>query len=149
MKILKVLGFIAIAVLVFFAVYITNQQINPQEVSREVQFGYQDGDQPERINFEKVYSDIEDQSVIDNTMMIFMHKETSDEEMSDVEPDMHIWVSSPTQSAVLIESRIWFTEQGAIIGERAGESWDQVEYFEINEQDAAYLKEQGGYDESL
>ena len=60
-------------------------------------------------------------------------------------PDVHISVISPKQSTGLIDSRLWFTNEGAVIGIRSGESWDQVEYFEININDANYIKEQIGY----
>ncbi|UTW69522.1 hypothetical protein KHA80_22670 [Anaerobacillus sp. HL2] len=47
---------------------------------------------------------------------------------------------SPKQSVGLIDSRVWFTNEGAIIGQRNGESWDQVEYYKIDKSDANYIK---------
>ncbi|AJD89764.1 hypothetical protein JMA_04470 [Jeotgalibacillus malaysiensis] len=149
MKVIKILGTLTIAVGLFLSGYFTHKLTNEnvQEVSREVQFSYRSNEQPNQINLEKSYTDLEDQNIVDNTMMIMMHKKPSSEVMDIDHPDMYINVLSPKQHTGLVDSRVWFTESGAVIGDRVGESWDQVEYFEVNEQDADYLKEQGGFEE--
>ncbi|KIL51455.1 hypothetical protein KP77_09670 [Jeotgalibacillus alimentarius] len=150
MKILKTIGFTVIAVLLFFGGYFTNQVLNPVEVSREVRIGYANdyAQDPGQIDIKKVYTDLEEQHVVDNTMMIFMNKQPV-ERATDADPaDMYIWMLNPKDSTGLIEARVWFDGEGAVIGQRAGEGWDQVEYFSISEQDAAYLKEQGEFEES-
>jgi len=55
-------------------------------------------------------------------------------------PDIFILVLNPKLSVGLIDSKVWFTNEGAIIAERSGESWDQVEYFKIDESDTNYIK---------
>jgi hypothetical protein len=78
--------------------------------------------------------------------MIYSSKERMTKEMKQMEkPDVHIKIISPKQSAVLIDSRLWFSEDGAVIGIRSGESWNQVDYFKIEKHDAAYIKEQINY----
>lgn len=149
MKVIRGFSFLAIAIVIFFAGYFTHKLTNEtvQEVSSEVQFGYQSPEQPDQIQVKRSYTNVEDQNIVDNIMMILMHKKPSGEVMDVDQPDMYINVLSPKQHTGLVDSRIWFTESGAVIGDRVGESWDQVEYFEVNEQAADYLKEQGGFEE--
>ncbi|MGM9988001.1 MAG: hypothetical protein ACI35O_12340, partial [Bacillaceae bacterium] len=47
-------------------------------------------------------------------------------------PDLFIEINSPKQHTGLIDSRLWYTNDGAIIGIRNGESWDQIKYTRIN-----------------
>lgn len=113
-----------------------------EEVSREIRVGYQDGGNPEVIRFEKVVTNIEDQSAIDNIMMIYLNKEEIDSPDIDFNhPDVYISVMSPKQHTVLIDSRVWFHKEGAVIAERLGDSWEKVQYFSVSPQDAGYLKE--------
>lgn len=80
--------------------------------------------------------------------MIYLHKDQiSNVNVNLDKPDVHISVINPKESAGLISSRLWFTNEGAIIGVRSGESWNQVKYFEINIDKANYIKEQIGYQE--
>ncbi|WP_404407089.1 hypothetical protein [Jeotgalibacillus malaysiensis] len=149
MKGMKILSTLVIAIAIFLAGYFTHKLTNEtvQEVSSEVQFSYQSPEQPEQIQVKQSYTNVEDQNVVDNIMMILMHKKPSSEVMDVDQPDMYINVLSPKQHTGLVDARVWFTESGAVIGDRVGESWDQVEFFEVNEQDADYLKEQGGFEE--
>lgn len=149
MKIIKGIGVLLIAIFLFSAGYFTHKLTNEtvQEVSREVQFSYQSPEQPDQIQVKQSYTNVEDQNIVDNIMMILMHKKPSSEVMDVDQPDMYISVLSPKQHIGLVDARVWFTESGAVIGDRVGEGWDQVDYFEVNEQDADYLKEQGEFEE--
>jgi hypothetical protein len=74
--------------------------------------------------------------------MIFLHKKKIDHvEIDEENPDIYIMVRSPKQSTSLIDSKLWFTKNCAIIGERSGERWNEVEYFKIDEMDANYIKD--------
>ncbi|WP_352524077.1 hypothetical protein [Heyndrickxia oleronia] len=48
----------------------------------------------------------------------------------------------------LIDSKLWFTKEGAIIGERIAEGWEQTEYYRIDEDDADYIKKTVQYKEN-
>ena len=121
---------------------------NSNEASREIRIGYDNIENVGQVDIEKVITDTENQGVVDNFLMIYFNKEKILDTNQDLDkPDVHISVMSPKQSTGLIDSRLWFTNEGAVIGIRSGESWDQVDYFEINKSDANYIKEQIEYQE--
>ncbi|WP_075618894.1 hypothetical protein [Paenisporosarcina indica] len=121
-------------------------KVNFNEASREISIGYEDKKNVGQINIEKVITDTENQGIVDNFMMIYLNMEQISNPNPNLEkPDVHISVLSPKQSTGLIDSRLWFTNEGAIIGIRSGVSWDEVDYFEINKDDANYIKEQIEY----
>lgn len=116
--------------------------------SREIRIGYDNIENVGQVDIEKVITDTENQGIVDNFLMIYLNNEQISNTNANInKPDVHISVISPKQSTGLIDSRLWFTNEGAVIGIRSGESWDQVEYFEININDANYIKEQIGYQE--
>jgi hypothetical protein len=128
--------------IIFFGGVLTGKYVFQEEVSREIRVGYQDNERSDVINFEKIIKNTEDQAVIDNFMMIFMNKKEAAAPGVDLEqPDVYISVTSPKQFTGLIDSRIWFREDGAIIARRSGKSWDEVDYFSLSVQDADYIKE--------
>ncbi|MGG3800617.1 hypothetical protein [Metabacillus fastidiosus] len=63
-------------------------------------------------------------------------------------PNIYIEVISPKRSVGLIDSKVWFTNEGAIISKRSGKSWDEVEYYKLDKEDADYIKENIDYKES-
>jgi hypothetical protein len=118
------------------------------EASREIRIGYDNIENVGQVDIEKVITDTENQGIVDNFLMIYLNNEQISNKNANLDkPDVHISVISPKQATGLIDSRLWFTNEGAVIGIRSGESWDQVEYFEININDANYIKEQIGYQE--
>ena len=118
-------------------------KVTSKEASREIIIGYDNTENVEQIDIEKIITDIESQAVVDSFLMIYFNKEKILDTNQDLgKPDVHISVMSPKQSSWLIDSRLWFTNEGAVIGIRSGESWDQVDYFEINKNDANYIKDQ-------
>ncbi|WP_243291794.1 hypothetical protein [Bacillus sp. FJAT-47783] len=117
--------------------------INSNEASREIWIGYDDNENVGQIDIKKVITDTESQGIVDNFMMIYLNKEKIFDANKELgKPDVHISINSPKQSTGLIDSRLWFEDEGAIIGIRSGESWNQVDYFKINKDDADYIKEQ-------
>ncbi|WP_421378466.1 hypothetical protein ACOJQI_13065 [Bacillus salacetis] len=138
---------LALAILIIFSGgFFTGKYVFEEGASREIRVGYQDSGRPDVINFEKVIKNTEDQAAVDNFMMIYMNKE--EVAMTDVDlgkPDVFISITSPKQFTGLIDSRIWFREDGGIIARRSGESWDEVEYFSISVQDADYIKDKIEY----
>jgi ABC-type oligopeptide transport system substrate-binding subunit len=147
MKSAKVISVIAFVIIIFLVGYVAGS-INHNEASREIKIGYNNSDNPNRVDYNHIFTDTENQTIIDNFMMIYLHKEKITNVNLDVEnPDIYISLMSPRQSVGLIDSRVWFTDEGAIIGERRGESWDRVEYYQIDESDANYIKENIDYQE--
>ncbi|MCH1625410.1 hypothetical protein [Fredinandcohnia quinoae] len=144
---MKIISSIALIIIVFFVGYMTGK-VNYNEPSREIRIGYDNKENTGQIDIEKVITDTENQSFVDNFIMIYLHKKQISYTNPNLDnPDVYIMVNSPKQSTGLIDSRLWFTNEGAIIGERSGESWDEVDYFEINNNDADYIKEQIEYEE--
>ncbi|MFC4323250.1 hypothetical protein [Litchfieldia salsa] len=119
---------------------------NSDEASREIIIGYDNIENDGQIDIEKVIADTENQGVVDNFLMIYLNKEKIIDTNQNLDkPDVHISVVSPKQSTSLIDSILWFKNEGAVIAIRSGESWDRVDYFEINKSDANYIKEQIEY----
>ncbi|WP_456274591.1 hypothetical protein [Bacillus sp. AK031] len=126
-----------------------------EPVSREIQVSYQNGERPGEYIINKVIKNTEDQSAIDNIMMIYIHKEKmmmNEKRISDPvfdfeNPDVFIRINSPKQYTVLIDSRVWFLEGAAIIADRAGEDWEDVDFYSIDPEDAKYLKKIIEYNE--
>ncbi|GGD09585.1 hypothetical protein [Pontibacillus salipaludis] len=114
---------------------------SPNEASREIRFGHQNSEHPNRVDDRYVFTDVENQTIIDTVMMIYVHKKPIENaNVNEENPDLYMSVMSPRKSVGLIDARIWFTSDGAIIGERNGESWSEVEYYEMDESEAAYIK---------
>ncbi|MDO6656980.1 hypothetical protein [Anaerobacillus sp. 1_MG-2023] len=147
MKLMKITGVIAVSLIIFVGGYFTGN-LNNNEASREIRIGYQNSDNPSRIDYRNVFKDTENQAIIDNLLMIYLGKEKMKNVNIDKEnPDIYYKLISPRQSVSLIDSRVWFTNDGAIIGERSGEGWDQVEYYKLDKNNAKYLKETIDYKE--
>ena len=110
--------------------------------SREIRVGYQNSANPNGIDYPTIFTDTKNQTIIDNLQMIYLHKEKIENVDIDIEnPDIFIMMLNPKRSVGLIDSNVWFTNEGAMIAERIGESWEQVEYFIIDKSDANYIKE--------
>lgn len=138
-KTVKAIGVIAISILIFLGGYFAG--INNRETTREVRIGYQDSADPNRIDYSTIFSDTKNQTIIDNFLMIYLQKEKLENVDINMEsPDILIMVLNPKRSVGLIDSKVWFTSEGAVIAERVGESWEQVDYFKIDQSDADYIK---------
>ncbi|WP_307346310.1 hypothetical protein [Metabacillus malikii] len=147
MKLTKIISLIALVVIIFIGGYFTGY-INNNEASREIRIGYKNNVNPNQVDDKNIFTDTENQTIIDNFMMIYLHKEKVTDTQMDLEnPDIYLNVINPKRSIGLIESRLWFNDRGAIIGERVGESWDEVEFFQIDNSDATYIKETIDYQE--
>ncbi|MGG3928693.1 hypothetical protein ABET51_22320 [Metabacillus fastidiosus] len=148
MKWIKIISIIAIAIIIFLGGYFTGS-INNNEASTEIRIGYKNSNNPDQIDYSTIFTNIENQDIVDNFIMIYLQKEKITNVNPDTEnPDIYIDVISPKRSVGLIDSKVSFTNEGAIIGKRSGESWDEVEYYKIDKEDANYIKENIDYKES-
>ncbi|WHX24639.1 hypothetical protein QNH47_10585 [Virgibacillus halodenitrificans] len=110
--------------------------------SREIVIAYEDENNSDIKIIKQTIKDTEKQHVIDNFFMIWMQKKPLEdtESVGEGKPDFYIMVNSPKQSVRLINAQIWFTEDGAIIGEEVGGSEKQLKYFSIPKENANYIK---------
>ncbi|MGE7837325.1 hypothetical protein [Viridibacillus arvi] len=130
------------ALLLFSAGYLTSK-LTIETVTREVKIGVENNKNNGQINNKKVITDAQNQGIIDNFMMIYLQsKPVEHVEINKDHPDLFIEMNSPKQSTGLIDSKVWFTNNGAIIGIRSGESWEDIEYKSISQADADFIKEQ-------
>jgi hypothetical protein len=135
--------------IMFIGGYLAGIYFSKEEVSREIRVGYQDSERDDVIHFKKIIKNTENQSAVDNIMMIFMKKEKiAAPDVNLEKPDIYLKVLSPKQFTGLIDSRIWFRGDGAVIADRLGESWEDVIYYSIPTQDADYLKQIVDYDKN-
>lgn len=142
MKIVKTACAIIIVLIIFIGGYLTGK-LTTHETTREIAFGFASKENTEQINYSKVITDAKHQDIIDNVMMIFMHRKPLQSQKADLgHPDTYLQMKSPKQSTSLINSKLWFTDEGAVIGLLNGGGSEQTEYFSINQEDADYLKEQ-------
>ncbi|WP_143525678.1 hypothetical protein [Salimicrobium flavidum] len=117
--------------------------IGKEEVSIEVIFGYPSSENPDQVDYSHTFKNTEHQAIVDNLLMIYLNKEKVTSVDVDVNhPDIYMQVISPKRSTSLVDSRIWFTEAGPIIGQRDGGNWDNnIEYYRIDENDGRYIQE--------
>lgn len=142
MKKKSILLIIVIALIFFSAGYVTSKNTS-ETITREVKIGVEKSGDDGQIDYIKTITDAQNQVVIDNFMMIYMNsKPVNTIDINKDPPDLFIEVNSPKQSTGLIDSKVWFTDNGAIIGIRSGENWADVEYKSINQGDADFIREQ-------
>ncbi|QST01134.1 hypothetical protein IMZ31_06110 [Pontibacillus sp. ALD_SL1] len=147
-KSILIISTISVCIVLFLGGYVVGI-ITHNEVSREIRFGYQHSEQPNRVDYPHVFTDLENQTIIDNLMMTYLHKEKIESANVNVEkPDLYMSVGSPKQSVILISARIWFTPDGAIVGERRGENWDEVAFYKWDNRDARYIMDTINYEEN-
>ncbi|TXC78735.1 hypothetical protein FS935_22405 [Metabacillus litoralis] len=137
---IRILLYVIIIVMIFIGGYYTGK-ITSTETTREITIGYENQEHPDQIDFTKIIKDSEDQSAVDNFTVIYSNnsKIIIEEDMG--KPDVYLSIRSPKQFTNLIDSKIWFTKEGATIGIRSGETWKKIDYFSINKDDANYIRE--------
>lgn len=118
-------------------------KVTNAEVLKEVSISYKGTDEnAQDVIYKKQFTDLENPSVIDNFIMIYLYTEEIEKPDVDIEnPDMYINLNSPNASAGLIDSRLWFIDEYAVIGRREGVSWDKVKFYKIEGYDVEYIKE--------
>ncbi|QFT87665.1 hypothetical protein FIU87_03285 [Bacillus sp. THAF10] len=142
----KAISIIFIAILIFIVGYATGRLMQ-HDVSMEFRIGYPHSEFPNRVDYPHTFKNTDNQHIINNLLMIHMQKERIDDMDLEIDsPDIYMNLLSPTESVGLLESRLWFKEDGAIIAERNGISWDEVEFYKIPESDASYIKGLTGYE---
>ncbi len=144
MKFIKIGAIIALAILLFVGGYITGNTTS-DKVTKEISIGFANSEHEGQIDHPIVITEAQDQgAAIDNFMMIYLQsKQTEDVTIDRDQPDLYITLSRVTPNVILglIDSKLWFTDEGAVIGIRSGVGWDQVDYRIIKQEDANYIKE--------
>ncbi|MEK6190213.1 MAG: hypothetical protein N2A99_04390 [Carnobacterium alterfunditum] len=146
-KTVKLIISLALVGLIFFVGFFVGNQ-SKAEIMKEIKIGYEDIEDSSNVIHEKVFTDSENPTVIDNFIMIYLNAKEIDDPNIDLEkPDMYIRLNNPNASVGLIDSKLWFVGGDAIIGRRAGESWDQIDFYKIVASDSEYIKEIVEYEE--
>lgn len=146
-KTVKIICGVIIAGLVFGGGYLVGAQYSA-EVMKEVRIGYQNEGDPNRVDYHRVYTNLEDPLIIDSFFMIYINREkVADVDLDLQHPDLYLELNNPKDWVRLKGSEIWFQEDGAIMGESVGESGDQMIFYRIDEGDANFIKETIGYEE--
>ena len=141
MKFVKMISIVVVTIIVFLGGYLVGSLSN-NEVTKEIRIGYQNSDNANRVDYYTVFTDIENPSIIERFLMIYINKEKIENVNLDLDnPDIYIEVNNPKESVRLIDSKLWFTNDGAIIGRRSRENWNQMNFYKIDEGDANYIKE--------
>ncbi|MCM3610767.1 hypothetical protein M4S82_05845 [Planococcus sp. MERTA32b] len=143
----KIICSVIIAGLIFFGGVFAGA-ISKAEVTKEIKIGYQNDEDSDRVDYQNVYTDSENTVIVDNFLMIYLNGEKVENENKVLEnPDLYIQLNNPKESVGLIDSKLWFENDGATIGRRVGESWDQMIFLKIDKSDADYIKKTIGYKE--
>ncbi|RLJ81339.1 hypothetical protein [Planococcus citreus] len=145
-KIVKLIISLVIVGLIFLGGFFVGN-ISKAEIMKEIKIGYEDVENSSKVIYEKVFTDVENSTTIDNFIMIYLNAKEIENPNIDLEnPDMYIELNNPNASVGLIDSKVWFVDDGAIIGKRAGESWNQIDFYKIDESDVEYIKETVEYE---
>ncbi|WP_341963419.1 hypothetical protein NM897_16825 (plasmid) [Planococcus maritimus] len=146
-KTVKLIISLVIVGLIFLGGFFVGN-ISKAEIMKEIKIGYEDVENSSKVIYEKVFTDVENSTTIDNFIMIYLNAKEIENPNIDLEnPDMYIELNNPNASVGLIDSKVWFVDDGAIIGNRAGESWDQIDFYKTDESDVEYIKETVEYEE--
>ncbi|ALS74086.1 hypothetical protein AUC31_01925 [Planococcus rifietoensis] len=145
-KTVKLIISLVIVGLIFLGGFFVGN-ISKAEIMKEIKIGYEDVENSSKVIYEKVFTDVENSTTIDNFIMIYLNAKEIENPNIDLEnPDMYIVLNNPNASVGLIDSKVWFVDDGAIIGKRAGESWDQIDFYKTDESDVEYIKETVEYE---
>lgn len=138
----KILVIIASILVIFLGGYTVAMFNTDDGVSREIIIGNENNESEQQMDIKKVINNAEDQNAVDKIMMIHLNgKQITNADIDKDNPDLLIQVNSPKQSTGLIDSKIWFTNDGGIIGIRGGEGWEQINFLHIDKDNADYIKE--------
>ncbi|WP_088068914.1 hypothetical protein [Gottfriedia luciferensis] len=109
--------------------------------SREIRIGYTYFHNPDQINFKKVITDFKNQNDVDFIESIFWGAETISNPNVNVKfPDVHLFINSPRQGTLILNARVWFNNEGAILATSADVNWHKVYFRKINKLESDYFK---------
>ncbi|SFJ29250.1 hypothetical protein SAMN04487936_101556 [Halobacillus dabanensis] len=88
-----------------------------------------------------VITDTEDMASMDSLLGILLRKESADKVSVDKEnPDASLKVLSQERSIGLADYQVWYTEEGAVLGEQQGNAAGNFRYYSITERDRDYIR---------
>lgn len=136
MKSKIVIAILAVIIIVFSAGYLTAKKVFDKPPTREIVVGYDNKEHEGQIDFKKIITDKDDSESIDNILMTYIYglKTIEDGNVNKEHPDVHImFITGPNLSGRTIDSKVWFTNDGAVIE-------DNGKYSSLTKEDAEYLK---------
>lgn len=85
--------------------------------------------------------DEEHQAELDTMLNILLHQKPLEGASVDVDnPDISLELISPERSVGILDARIWFEEDTAVLGIRSGQTWNSIRYSELSKNDAEYIQ---------
>ncbi|WP_053219280.1 hypothetical protein [Virgibacillus senegalensis] len=92
----------------------------------------------EKVEYSVRYTDKKSSEVIDRFLMIYSQSEpTFPENIDQSSPDIVLSLNNDSRSVRLLDVRLWFSDNSAIIGHKRSSSWH---FRKITKQDTDYLK---------
>ncbi|MFB7142257.1 hypothetical protein ACFCYN_21760 [Gottfriedia sp. NPDC056225] len=138
-KFIKFGGFLLLITIVFSGGFICGKLLY-NKPTREIQVGYEETGQQGVIEIRNVINDVNNQDKIDFIQQMLTFAKQINVNKKDLgKSDVHLFINSPKQGIRLMEIRIWFTDDGAII--------DMGDYRKIDQSEAKMLKKMLGYKE--
>jgi hypothetical protein len=118
MKSKIVIAILAVIIVVFSAGYLTAKKVFDKPPTREIVVGYDNKEHEGQIDFKKIITDKDDSGSIDDILLIYINdlKTIVDGNVNKEHPDVYIiFNNGPNLSAGRIYSKVWFTNDGAVI----------------------------------
>jgi len=102
--------------------------------SRQIQIGHMISNNMDQIEFEKVITDEENQNAVDYLEGIFWGSNRTTNQNVDLNhPDAFLFINSPRQGTRILNSMIWFTDHGVVIGVYNGDNKMEFRKLELSE----------------
>ncbi|MEH6939812.1 hypothetical protein V7056_18500 [Bacillus sp. JJ664] len=107
--------------------------------SRLLQIGYLISNNMDQIEFKKEITDDENQNAVDYIEGIFWGANRTTNPNVDLHhPDVVLFINSPRQGTRILNSMIWFTDNGVIIGVINGDN--KIEFRILEKSEVEYFK---------
>lgn len=88
-----------------------------------------------------VITDTEDMANMDSLLGILLRKESADKVSVDKEnPDASLKILSQERSIGLADYQVWYTEEGAVLGEQQGSAGGNFTFYTITDRDRDYIQ---------
>ncbi|WP_027954528.1 hypothetical protein [Halobacillus kuroshimensis] len=83
----------------------------------------------------------EHQAELDTMLNILLHQKPMEGASVDMEnPDVTLKLISPERSIGILDARVWFEEDRAVLGIRSGQTWNSIRFSELSQNEASYIR---------